>query len=432
MNLRRALELLCVMAPVISLIPMSAYAKEALQPLTDTELSDVNGQALMSMSYIAPNDAANKMSGQGVGFYKLGLEAEMELNANIKKLQLGCGGMNGAGGCDIDIDNLSLSGVAETRDGRVGSSAKLTNPFLEFAIKNPDSASTREMVGVRLSAEKVLGLLTLGTENSNSPNGINSLSGYMKIKETTGTATTTARNMTYSDTGIPITGKINVLQIWPLPALSPGFNTQDYNLKLDPTSADLKINGTILSGTRMTHANLTGTANIADLNFGGRINANLNLDFLGLLDLNIDAIGNISGLKANLNVSENLGFIHRLPLNNPFSLSLQKQQIHWSGSQMAANPGWWLAIEDEIDIGKIIPSNSIDITNDILKQVIPNISTYLTNNPPKCTLGTCLISGLNIGKVDLSSSQPLNFPIKDLQLATQNFAPNCYGSLKFC
>ena len=37
------------------------------------------------------------------------------------------------------------------------------------------------MMGFRLSAEKVLGMLTLGEENTGTPNGINSLSGYMKI-----------------------------------------------------------------------------------------------------------------------------------------------------------------------------------------------------------------------------------------------------------
>ncbi|AMW78231.1 hypothetical protein AMD27_04545 [Acinetobacter sp. TGL-Y2] len=428
MNLRRALELLCVITPVISLIPISAYAKEALQPLTDTELSDVNGQALMSMSYIAPNDAANKMSGQGMGFYKLGLEAEMELNANIKKLQLGCGGMNGAGGCDIDIDNLSLSGIADTRDGRVGSSAKLTNPFLEFAIKNPNSASQREMVGFRLSAEKALGLLTLGDENTDGPNGINQLSGALKIKATTGTAVTAARSMTYADTDMKINGKIKLLGS----LLQPDFDTNDYNLQLQSTNANLAINGTTIYGTRMESAKLTGSATISDLNFGGDINASVKVPLISLLPLTINANGYISGLRANLDIDEDLGFIHKLPLNNPFSLSLQTNTVHWPGAEYAANRGWWLAIEDQIDIGQVNPSNPIEVTNDILKQVVPSISNYLTNNPPNCPLGSCLIAGLNIGQVNLSSANPLYFPIKDLKLATQNFAPNCYGNLKFC
>ncbi|WP_336931739.1 hypothetical protein [Acinetobacter bereziniae] len=396
--------------------------------LNDSELSEVQGQSLMSLSYIAPNDSVNKMRGQGVGFYKLGLEAELELNTNIKKLQLGCGGMNGAGACDIDIDNLSLSGILDTRLGRVGSSAKLTNPFLEFAIKNPNASSTREVVGLRLSAEKVLGLLTAGTENSDLPNGINSLSGALKIRATTGTGITAARPMTFNDTGMLINGKIQLLGS----LIQPNFDTNNYNLQLQSTSASLFINSKTLTGTRLTSAKLTGTAIIDNLNFGGNIVASVKLPLISWVPLNINANGYISGLKADLDIDENLGYIHKLPLNNPFSLSLQSSQVHWPGAEYAANRGWWLAIEDEIDIGKIIPKNPINVTNDILKQVVPNISNYLTNRPPSCPLGSCLIAGLNIGEVNLSSSRPLFFPIKDLPLATQNFAPNCYGSLKFC
>jgi len=134
-----------------------------------------------------------------------------------------------------------------------------------------------------------------------------------------------------------------------------------------------------------------------------------------------------------LDIDENLGYIHKFPLNNPFSLSLQSTQVHWPGAEYTADRGWWLAIEDEIDIGKVVPKNQIDVTNDILKQVVPSISNYLTNNPPTCQLVIgCLALGLNIGEINLSSAKPLYFPIKDLPLATQNFAPNCYGNLKFC
>ena len=399
-----------------------------LTELSDQEMSKIEGQALMSLSYLAPNSASNKMSAENIGFYKLGMEAEIELNANIKKLQLGCGGVNGAGACDIDIDNLSLSGISDTRDGRVSSDAKLTNPFLEFAIKNPGSASTREMVGLRLSAEKALGLLTAGTENTGTPNGINSLSGALKISPTTGTASTTARSMTYDDTGLKVSGKIQLLGA----LIQPTFDTDDYNLALKSTSANLNINGTTIIGTRLQAAKLSGTADIANLDFGGSIVASVKIPIVSAIPLTINANGYISGLKANIDVDEDLGFIHKIPLNNPFSLSLQSQAIHWSGAEYKANKGWWLAIEDSIDIGKVNPLNSIDVTNDILKQVVPSINTYLTNNPPSCNVGLCLATGLNIGNVNLSNSNPVYFPIKDLPLATQNFAPNCYGSLKFC
>ncbi len=62
----------------------------------------------------------------------------MELNANIKTLQLGCGGVNNAigskAGCDIDISNIALSGLNESYDStgspkfngeRAGTSAQI-------------------------------------------------------------------------------------------------------------------------------------------------------------------------------------------------------------------------------------------------------------------------------------------------------------------
>ncbi len=170
----------------------------AMTSLDDQALSQVDGQALLNLEYL---QGTNKTDALGVnydqtniGFYKLGLNAEVELNTNIKKLQLGCGGSNGAGACDLDIDNLSLSGLPAnanyTADERAATSAKITNPFIQFAIKNPTSAATREVLGFRVSAEKISGLMTLGTENSDKPNGLNSFSGYMKTKTASGTAET--------------------------------------------------------------------------------------------------------------------------------------------------------------------------------------------------------------------------------------------------
>ena len=137
----------------------------ALISLDDQELAKETGQALFTLSYIAPNDNANLMKGKNIGgtsvgsfgFYKLGMEAEIDINTNIRKLQLGCGGQNGPGACDIEINNLSLSGLPTSYDAVTGApiydaatprpstSAKIINPFIEFAIKNPETASTREI-----------------------------------------------------------------------------------------------------------------------------------------------------------------------------------------------------------------------------------------------------------------------------------------------
>ena len=189
-----------------------ANAASGLISMSDNELAATEGQALMSLSYIAPNDSTNleklRDSSSNIGFYRLGMEAKVELNANIANLQLGCGGANGAGACDIDIKNVSLSGLNDgtvTSGAQLGSptfnnprastSAQITNPFLEFAIRNPQTAATRQITGFRLSAEAIEGLLSLGLDNNNalsSTDGIQSLSGYLQLAGLKGEVSTQA------------------------------------------------------------------------------------------------------------------------------------------------------------------------------------------------------------------------------------------------
>ena len=166
----------------------------ALSVLEDAELSDVTGQALFSV--VKETDAS-----QGLDFFKLGIDAELSLNANIKSLQLGCGGENGAGACDIDISALSLgcvvgaSGNCITLPTNIAGQPKgqdfdnslsnqkelrdfvLTNPFFQFAIKGGDQAATREVVGVRVGADKAQGPMSIGAMNNFSGylTGINNL-----------------------------------------------------------------------------------------------------------------------------------------------------------------------------------------------------------------------------------------------------------------
>ena len=67
----------------------SFNSAHAMQALNDDQLSHVQGQALLNLM------TATDQS-QGLNFYKLSVDALMELNANIKTLQLGCGGVNNA------------------------------------------------------------------------------------------------------------------------------------------------------------------------------------------------------------------------------------------------------------------------------------------------------------------------------------------------
>lgn len=420
-----------------SLCFSSAYAASTLVPMSDSELSATRGQALMSMSYIAPTDSANleklRDSNSNVGFYKLGLDADLELNANIKKLQLGCGGANGAGACDIDIDNLSLSGISDTNDGRASSSAKLTNPFIEFAIKNPNSASTREVAGVRLSAESIQGLLTFGSENTTTKNGINSFSGYMVTQATGGSVSTAARptgsGLTQENLGTQITGRAKGTLLG-LNIINTNFRSTSYDLGLSSASGSLFLPSQVISGKRITTANLTGTANVSGINLSGSIKADT--------DLIITIAGNLSGtinnLGVNVAVNEDLGYFHKVNLNGTAaSLSLQGQNLQWTGAKSVSQAGWWLELSNPIDIGDVTPQSQVVITDDVVKATLGKVSQYLTANPVDCgTLAVnCLLGNIDVSTVDLTGQYvPMN--LSNLVLKNQSFAPNCYGSLKFC
>ena len=466
-------------------ISLTHAASTTLMSLSDEQLAETTGQALMSLTYVAPTDAANlerqRGGDQNIGFYKLGMEAEVELNANIKKLQLGCGGTNGAGACDIDIDNLSLSGLADTNTGRASSSAKMTNPFIEFAIKNPNSASTREIVGLRLSAEKLQGLLTTGTENSSSANGINTLSGYLKVQSGIGsTLAEQSKIKGYADTSAqymslatyPISGKLVALGLatTTFKTNGGGFNIPEMN------NLPFETSQIVVVGNRKTSVSLQASVDIPTIYLGdgssypsmGRTTSNVDGTTTGVYTAGspVNAVitgcqnvvffipaciaassgrqfsgikmsGSVGGAKANVSFQQALGFIHTLQINSSASLSLQKVALRWTGAeaQNIAQPGWWLAMQDPVNIGRIEPQNRLSI-EPLLGQFATKAGDYLQANPATTSDLAAVISGsgldANIGNVDLSQSTPLQMNLSNLQLKGQDFVPNCYGSMKFC
>ena len=479
MILKRSIQLFSL---ALSFNAFSSYAADQhLHALTDHELSGVTGQSLMSLTFISPTDKENKMAGQGIGFYKLGMEAELELNANIKKLQLGCGGMNGANGCDIDIDNLSLSGIADTNTGRASSSAKLTNPFIEFAIKNPEKASTREVVGMRLSAEKLVGLLTLGTENSSSPNGINSLSGYMKVQSGIGnTVAEQSKVKGYASTAqqfmdlskYPISGNLVAIGLAnaSFKTNGGGFNIPEMN------NLPFETSQLVVSGNRQTSVGLTASVSIPNIYLGsgsnypsnGRSTVDANGTTTGVYTAgspvnaaitgcqntvflipacvaawtgrqfnSIRMEGTVTGAKATVNFQESLGYIHRLQIDSAASLSLQTINMLWPGAEAGneAKPGWWLAMQDPVSIGRVEPTQRLSI-EPLLGQFAQRAGAYLQANPATTSDLLAILTGTNLdaklGTINLSTAPALQMNLSNLQLNGQSFAPNCYGTLKFC
>ncbi|MEB5929653.1 hypothetical protein [Acinetobacter schindleri] len=163
----------------------------SMTALDDEQLSQVEGQALFNL--VKETDTTQQLD-----FYKLAINGQLSLNTNIKSLQLGCGGANGANGCDVDISELSFGCVTNaagtcitlpaTKVGQpTGADSNntienqaalkdfvLTNPFFQFAIKGGSQASTRQVVGVRVGAENAKGPMSIGT--------LNSFSGYLTGK----------------------------------------------------------------------------------------------------------------------------------------------------------------------------------------------------------------------------------------------------------
>lgn len=485
---------------LMSMFTTHAWASNGLVEMTDNELSAAQGQALLSLGYTAP-DTSNSL--KNYGFYKLGLEAKLELNANIRALQLGCGGRNGPGACDIDMDNVSLSGPPDGKladgtptwsKGRANTSAVLTNPFVEFAIKNPQSASTREISGFRLSAEEILGYLSAGTKNDinsgtglSTGGGINTFSGFIKVGQTPVTAfTDPAIFGTKDDQSISAdvcvrtvlcnnrTATSNINKMTPG---RPGYeappdnaNIYKYNgqsiwgINVPSQSVSFNFPETIVTGSRMKQLNLVvkdvPIPRIAIGRDSGGINLTLDQAVVGVSTATFFMGANnsqgtyaycaanyspgtcsyITDLKANVQVKQNFNLIHNLPITSGGYLALQNTALQWPGSDAAdiAQPGWWLSFKDPLDFGALNPTTGIPM-QDVLPQIATFITDYLSNNQITINesaaigalFGAPLYKGL--GDIRLAPDARAVMVLENLLLdSNQKPVSNCFGNLKFC
>jgi|GEM_PF-395800 len=152
-----------------------------LQVIADEELAEITGQSgsLFLADHIGPNELAGA---QGAGsptdfdFYRMGMDVKMNMNLNIAKFQLGCGGANDllttGPACDIDIDYLSFMGVNNAGDFPAidgpDSAFELTRPYIELAVKNGASRTQREIAGIKIGAQNINGALTMGRDYTGS------------------------------------------------------------------------------------------------------------------------------------------------------------------------------------------------------------------------------------------------------------------------
>lgn len=357
-----------------SLLSLPAGA-HALQEMDDGDMDQVVGQALIVADKLAG------VAGSNHTFYRMMLDAELGLNANIDRLQLGCGGYNEAvvaNACDIDFDYVQLMGrtVSGGQSGAPGSGSpadslfKLTRPYFEFAIKNDGDPTRRELVGIKIGAQFVDGYFSIGryiNPNASTTDGctggsggagafrcnqgLNRLSGYI---------------------GAQMSG--DAYGCFGLFGCTPNAN---------PAAQDriASFNQFVpLWGTRMNRiqTELSATSN-SDVT-------------LGLT------------LTVNAEVNESLRFMHGFQLDpsasqyqaDDFFLSFQREAVRYptvnksATHSNTANPGWWMNV----------PNATLE-----------GLTTYNV-----ASSGANLFVALSLTDVDLGQRPP----------------DNCRGSLVFC
>jgi hypothetical protein len=153
-----------VLAPLLAGLVIAASPAIAgqMRPLSDSELSKVSGQGVFTVS----NSSFN-----GFDFMRIGLDADVTLNANLYNLRLGeyNYAARNATGADIDIGALQFGRSDATDAQRL---VRISNPYFEFVYQNSATAGVREVVGLRLGFDGISG--DIGTR-------IAALSGSVRI-----------------------------------------------------------------------------------------------------------------------------------------------------------------------------------------------------------------------------------------------------------
>ncbi len=453
---------------LVLLLGMFSLTGWAMTSLDDSALSNITGQALIQMSQITGTGTSGTTGtgSSGLTFYRLGFDGSIDLNANINKVRLGCGGINGAGGCDISINQLSISGNG-CANRALNCDAVMTNPYIELAIANNNSPTTRSLEGFRVSAQNMSGLLSFG-QNGPTPSGINTFSGYMTTTPITGTATTMATNIggrtdpqhtqlqfyvnvtSTAFFGIPI--DLGTTLATSNPSTSPGIDIPSMSV---PFSAP---NGATINGNRQTLTSVTTIAPIPTINLGNgsgsgtltqnpatgnaELLTNLN-PCLALVVCTAKAYtqGYISGLQADIGFQENLGYIHNVVVNSPFYLSFEQRALQWPGAVAAdvAQRGWWMSFADPVNVGTLNPVQQIDISPTFQQMAGIFLNYFNQNSPINVTLGFAATFNalfnqpikVNVGSQNIAAS--VTMQLANLQLDShQNVVPNCMGNYKFC
>lgn len=367
MHLHLILSRLSRIVALAGLLCASSVVQAGVEPLDDAAMSEVTGQALFATQKI------NSTVQSGITFYRLMLDAQLDLNMNIESMKLGCGGVNNnlrTDVCDVDISHLRLMGRNGDNPGAVGSDMVLKRPYLEFAIKNDGNKTTREVIGIKIGAQTADGMMGIGRYNpaaagcdpaASSGNaakachsGLTSISGYMNAD-----ISSTAAGSGYLAVFLQIPTDF-------VACFGQTSRTDDLCDGSDPVFIRE------FAGTRMTDIALPNVS------------------------LETDAIIDVT---AKGDIFESLVFLHEIVLQNTnnFSISFQRERVRWPNFnpntyQVQANTGFWFNLP------------------------------YIRMRDGYTNLG-------DIGEMNAGFGAGLNFANLDLG---QRPPDNCYGSTTFC
>lgn len=201
----------------IALLAAGIARAQGMAPMDDVEMAAVNARGALFVADKILGDTGDSSTFNDFTYYRMGLDVELAMNMNIDSMKLGCGGTNdqlftaGANGatCDLDLHYVQFMG----RDGNLPGTAVtsdfvLNRPYVELAIKNDGTRSSREVVGIKIGFKSADGMMSLGrtyadgqtnVENGavcgggafgappasrdlDCHSGVDSLSGYMRIE----------------------------------------------------------------------------------------------------------------------------------------------------------------------------------------------------------------------------------------------------------